>query len=241
MPESDPILPSYHLLTCGGSLIEAPAERVVYEASVFLSANRLPQRNPQLSRYERIPDVARSLENALKFLVPMVSNMATRYLVTETANPSWTLLLHNHAKVRGDTALCGWLTQVLSTRAVGWCCQEHTLKKERGGELSGYPGGTSFDIHVNGEQVRSIACVYEGKTWRFAQFGTPYEFEEVARYAAPRKKDRLTCEMVRNYLAALGVFPWEQQFYRVDSEHSARGIRFVSDDPAMNAWLEPVL
>jgi hypothetical protein len=213
---------------------------VVDETLVFLNANRLPRREPQLSCFARMTDAGQSLEEALKFLVPLVSNMATRYLVTEAANPNWTLLLHNHATVRFDLALSCWLTQVSRTRAVGWYCQEHTLKRQRGSDFSGCPGGANFFIHADGILVRSIDSVYEGKTWRFAQFGTPYDFEQVAQYAAPRKKDRLTCTMVRDYLATLNLFPWEERFYQVAAEHPARGIRFVSDDPTINAWLEPV-
>ncbi len=229
----------FHPLVDGGNLIAASVDDVLERAITFVTQNRLPKRDPQLSRYEVVPDVAHDLVQSLEFLVPLVNNMITRYLLIETTDPNWSVLLHNHAGTRVDLALVRYLTEAFRTRGISWSCREHTLKMRRG-ELSGHPGGANFCTFEDGKLVRSIDCVYEGKTWRFAQFGTPYDFEAVERYVAPNKRDRLTCEMVRDYLHAFGVFPEEEEdFYEVTTDHPARGIKFVSDDPTINAWLDP--
>jgi hypothetical protein len=229
----------FHPLLQGGNLIAASIEDIGDRAIAFLTDNRLPKREPQLSHYVRVPDVAPDVLQSLRFLLPLVNNMATRYLLIETKNPSWVLLIHNHAKVRADLGLVAHLTKVLQTRGMGWNCREHTLRKQRDGEVTGHPGGSNFYTYENGDLVRSIDCVYDG-TWRFAQHGAPYSFEHVARYMAPKRKDRLTCDMVKEYLNAFDVSPWETEFYRVTKDHPARGLEFVSEDSSMLAWLDPV-
>jgi hypothetical protein len=46
--------------------------------------------------------------------------------------------------------------------------------------------------------------------------------------------------MVRDYLQEFELHPWNREFFCVIATRPAKGIRFVSDDPAVNAWLELV-
>ena len=241
-----------HVLLDGGNLIAGPLGETLDHMMAFLQEHRLPdpqhvmsflrgdvrpRRDHQLSRFERESKAAQDFAQMLRFLLPLNNNMPTRYLLAETTSPEWLVLVDNHARARVDRALTAYLTKVLRTRAIGWNCREHTLR-QRDGELIGHPGGSNFYTQEDGSLVRSIDCVYEG-TWRFAQFGTPYDFEHVSRYKSPKKRGRLTCEMVKEYLAAFAVSPWEEGFYRVTAEHPAQGVRFVSEDPSVNAWLDP--
>jgi hypothetical protein len=54
---------------------------------------------------------------------------------------------------------------------------------------------------------RAIAAADDGGVWRFIQYGEPLAFEEVDAYSRRRIRDRLTPEMLRRYLLALGVPP----------------------------------
>lgn len=52
---------------------------------------------------------------------------------------------------------------------------------------------------------RSIAAVNDGGRWVFEQSGPPFAFEDTARYAASRKRDRFTADMLLSYLDRLGI------------------------------------
>ena len=66
-------------------------------------------------------------------------------------------------------------------------------RPEAGGDENGYR--------------RSLAAANDGGRWVFEQSGTPYSFEELDAYAAPRKKNRFTDEMLHRYLNELGIPP----------------------------------
>lgn len=57
--------------------------------------------------------------------------------------------------------------------------------------------------------------------WIFDQSGKPYPFEEVAAYWRPRKRDRFTPQMLQTYLAHFGLFPFDDDFYVVNSTSPA--------------------
>jgi hypothetical protein len=52
---------------------------------------------------------------------------------------------------------------------------------------------------------RSIVAANDGGRWVFEQSGTPYSFEETAKYSARRKRDRFTPDMLWSYLNRLGI------------------------------------
>lgn len=52
---------------------------------------------------------------------------------------------------------------------------------------------------------RSIAAANDGGRWVFHQSGTPFAFEDTAPYAARRKRDRFTPDMLFRYLEHLGI------------------------------------
>lgn len=61
---------------------------------------------------------------------------------------------------------------------------------------------------------RVVSAANDGGRWRFDEFGEPFGFEQVDRYAARRKRDRFTSEMLEQYLLALGVPPLEADSLR---------------------------
>jgi hypothetical protein len=58
--------------------------------------------------------------------------------------------------------------------------------------------------------VRSIVAANDGGRWVFETSGDPLPFEDLASYEHRRKTSRLTCDMVIDYLRALGV-PVDQE------------------------------
>jgi hypothetical protein len=61
--------------------------------------------------------------------------------------------------------------------------------------------------------VRSIAAANDGGRWVFEQFGTPFSFERLDAYAAPRKRDRFPRQLLEEYLLAFGLTPFQDSFY----------------------------
>lgn len=59
---------------------------------------------------------------------------------------------------------------------------------------------------------RSISAAYDAK-WKFSTAGTIQPFEDTDRYKARRIRDRFTPEMLKEYCAALGVRPWDVDYY----------------------------
>lgn len=53
--------------------------------------------------------------------------------------------------------------------------------------------------------IRSIVAANDGGRWVFETAGEALPFERVEHYSKRRKRDRFTCELLREYLASLGV------------------------------------
>jgi hypothetical protein len=78
--------------------------------------------------------------------------------------------------------------------------------------------GTSF-IHCRptgpGEEPmrRSVYCCNQGSRWHFEQWGEPLPEEDLSRYQAKLKRNRLDEEGMMALLAKLGLRPWHEDFY----------------------------
>ena len=77
--------------------------------------------------------------------------------------------------------------------------------------------GTHFTPHkpCRGEDVikREVYCCNQGSRWHFEQHGDPLSEEDVERYAARRKRDRLNEAGLMDLLERLGVHPWREDTY----------------------------
>lgn len=64
-----------------------------------------------------------------------------------------------------------------------------------------------FDPQSSDRQFcrRSVFAADDGGRWRFGEFGSRFEFEDVQRYARRSIRERFTPDMVRTYLDALGA------------------------------------
>ena len=52
---------------------------------------------------------------------------------------------------------------------------------------------------------RSIAAANDGGSWVFEQSGTPFPFEDLERYTAPRIRDRFTEDLLCEYLREIDI------------------------------------
>ena len=60
---------------------------------------------------------------------------------------------------------------------------------------------------------RSISVSNDGGRWRFDANGEPLDFEQLERYKARQIRERFTPEMLEEYLTALGINFFSQNFF----------------------------
>ena len=115
----------------------------------------------------------------------------------------WTAFLRNGIHGSDAASAMPVLAKTFGTIAMQVCVTPRE-KLYQGVTWAVYDGKTP----VNGVRVpaqRSIAALNDGGRWVFEQSGAPFAFEDQTRYAAKRKRDRFTAEMLREYLAAFGA------------------------------------
>jgi hypothetical protein len=61
-------------------------------------------------------------------------------------------------------------------------------------------------------KTREVMLLKEGG-WQFTQSGEPLPFEDLAAYERPKKKERLTPELLRQYGQAIGIPFWDSAAY----------------------------
>jgi hypothetical protein len=81
-------------------------------------------------------------------------------------------------------------------------------------ERSPNRGGSQFNAcRFAGDVKQRQVMLYKDGRWCFQQGGDPLPFEKVAAYALPKKRERLTADMLRDYGKALGIPFWDPDAY----------------------------
>ncbi len=91
--------------------------------------------------------------------------------------------------------------------------------RTQGGKTLGRYGSLVFEVYGPGAALfeRQVSLINDGGRWRFDQEGTPFPFEQTARYArSVPVRERFDLALLREYAAALGLAPFDSAFYQVD-------------------------
>ena len=160
--------------------------------------------------------VTGTLEHVLLSLLPLTSVWRPRSLFIPTDSP-WTAFVDNGHQGTDAFPPMSYLAERLGCRGMRVTAVPDTIEGEFRG-ARGHYGGVVWEVYgpeathfLN--YVRSISAVNDGGRWDFHQSGTPFPFEEIDRYRARRVRDRFTVEMLARYLAALGMRPFDEDFY----------------------------
>ncbi len=169
--------------------------------------------------------VTGGLEEVLPSLLPLTSVVRRRYLFIPTAGP-WVAFFDNGHRGTDAFSVMSYLARGLRCRGMRVTAVPDTIEGEFVGARGEY-GGLALEVYGPEKThflnyVRSISLVNDGGRWDFSQNGTPFPFEDVSRYAARRKKDRFTFEMLERYLSELGLSPFDEKFYLPDSAGAAQ-------------------
>jgi hypothetical protein len=92
-----------------------------------------------------------------------------------------------------------------------------------------FQAGSSFTFRRQSELGMSERSVYCGKNdqrWEFHAAGEPLLEEDLASYAARRKRDRLNEHGMLKLLARLGAHPWDDDFYPVGEAFRIERVAF---------------
>lgn len=156
------------------------------------------------TRWIRVPSLGEL------FAGPYVLGGATQYALP-TRSP-WTVVWENDARCAGNDSLAWRLTSMYKLE---------TLRFQSSDRDSTQLAGTTFTFRRpgrdGGEPIeRSVYCASQGSRWHFHQNGEPWPEEDVARYEARRKRDRMNEEALMELLARMGARPWQESFYDLD-------------------------
>lgn len=180
-------------------LVEAPVDDVA--EAVRQEVSRFVEGEPIVATSESCPDLDSAFSLASEF-----ANVPTVCLVLPTAS-RWSVLWNNSFLCDGYDSLCWCLTAHHGLTTIHWCAHD---------------GWTSFQSGATFTHRRRCAgqiverSVHAGQTddhWDFCAVGEPLPEEDLAGYAARRKRDRLNEERLGALLSRLGATPWQEEFY----------------------------
>jgi hypothetical protein len=158
------------------------------------------------------------LPEALSSLLPLTTPVRRRHLFVQTAG-DWSAFFDNGLLGTDAASLASVLAQRLGCRGLRALAVPDTIAKRdlRGRERARY-GGTILEIYGAAQtgflnSIRSISVVNDGGKWSFDVAGTVQPFEDTQAYRTRRIQDRFSPERLRDYLAALGVRAFDEDFY----------------------------
>jgi hypothetical protein len=164
-------------------------------------------------------EVAGGLPVALDALPPLTGGDIRRFLFLPTAG-GWTALFNN---LRTGTDVTGPLAVVgfrLGCRTLRVCAVPDSLgtKSEKQKGRRGRYGASIFELGGPGtndqnKTIRSLCALNDGGRWSFDVYGAQLPFEEPDAYLARRTPDRFPLELLDRYCRALGVRPFDEDFY----------------------------
>ena len=73
---------------------------------------------------------------------------------------------------------------------------------------------------------RSVYCCKNDRRWTFYESGQPLPEEDIATYAAKRKRDRLNEQRMLELLERLGARPWNDDFYSAGEAFRIERVRY---------------
>jgi hypothetical protein len=192
------VLKSWHPVTHDFGLIEASLSDV---ASAFTAWHQSIG-----IEYVR-KDIESSLAEAFDSLLPLANSKMRRLFVQTRSN--WVAFFQNGIQGSDPFPTMSYLAHQMGVPAMRVCCTDESAKYQ----------ATIWEVYSPGSPLglrRSIAAANDGGKWVFEESGDRYPFELTDRYQLPRKRDRFTPDMLRQYLAHFGIDLLSDDFMHID-------------------------
>ncbi|MBD3663858.1 hypothetical protein [Sulfitobacter aestuariivivens] len=194
--ETESVFETWSPVTRDFGLIDASVDAVA-EASIAWRKATFGAQNVDVTRSDG-PLAAR-----FAALAPLCIAKNRTLLLQTTAG--WTAHFANGISGSDPASAMPHLVRTLGVRAMRICVAPATARY-RGVIWEVYDPNDSQD--TAGVTRRSIAAANDGGRWVFETFGTPFPFEQVRKYNAPRKRDRFDLDLLQSYLTAFGITDW---------------------------------
>lgn len=120
----------------------------------------------------------------------------------------WTVIWCNSSACTGHESLAHCLTGFQKLETIHFYCTDRNSTQLAGTHFT-YRKPTATEAIIQ----RDVYCCNQGSRWSFRQDGEPLPEEDLERYAAKRKRDRLNEEGFMALLGRLGVQPWLENTY----------------------------
>lgn len=177
-----------------------------------------------------------NLEQTLRSLLPLKMVQPTRFILI-TTNGGWTALFDNGYRGTDPTAI-SHLPELLQSRSVWVVARPHTLQPT-GTPRRGRQGALILKVYGHEKKewlnlIRTVRLENNAGEWEFQQSGEPFTFEETDRYQAERLIDRFDFDMLKRYLKALGLSPFEEDFYLPSYDRKAVLVEIKTKHPERN-------
>lgn len=148
-------------------------------------------------------------------LEPLTGGVRPRELLVATRNADWTAVFDCGVQGGDQVTTVGVLARRMLVQ--GLVVLSIPDQPASSGRPERY-GARQFELFgpfENGflNYVRTISVVRNGAKWRFDANGTVQDFEDERAYSRRRIADRFTSEMLCSYASAVGVEPFDDEFY----------------------------
>lgn len=166
-------------------------------------------------RVEHLPGGLRDHVSALE---PLTKAVRPRELLVATADPEWTAVFDCGYFGGDPIASVGHLTRTLGREGVVVASIPASPVPAGSSSSPGMYGARQLEMFAPHpthflNYVRSISVAQDGRRWRFDANGVVQEFEDLDAYRRRRIQERFTSEMLIAYSAALGLKPFDEEFY----------------------------
>lgn len=164
-------------------------------------------------------DLNDSLANCFEKLLPLTSVQITRHILIPCSN-GW-IAVFNNSRRGTDTAAAGYLAESLKTFAVTVATTPDFNGRFQNEPLP-HAGTLDFTLFGSNQtdflnRIRSISLVNEDGNWSFNTAGHPLTFENETIYKAKKIRDRFNVDVLKTYLAEMGIRAFEEDFYDTKS------------------------
>jgi len=148
-------------------------------------------------------------------LEPLTAGVRPRELVVATRNREWVGLFDNGVLGGDPVSRVGYLARRLGVDGV---VVVSTLDVQGGTGRRARSGSRQLQLFAPTDTyflnyVRTISVARDGSRWRFDANGAVQDFEDVEAYRRRRVADRFTLTMLADYAAALGLKPFDPDFF----------------------------
>jgi hypothetical protein len=120
----------------------------------------------------------------------------------------WTVIWNNYSLCTGHKTLARWLTRFQKLETIYFYSTDKNSTQLAGTLFTRCMPDKSEDVIE-----REVYCCNHGSRWGFEQHGTPLPEEDLERYNARRKRERLNEAGLMDLLERLGVHPWRESTY----------------------------